>query len=59
MTEEEKKIEVEKISRGLEIAFERLIEEKKRTNSELVISRNGKIMKIKPEEMEKELGIKN
>jgi len=39
----------EKIMKGLEIAYERMIEFKKQKNSELVVMRDGKIVKIKPE----------
>ena len=38
-----------KILKGLEITYERLIEQKKANNSELVVMRDGKIVKIKPE----------
>ena len=37
-----------KILKGLEITYERLVEEKKAKNSELVVMRDGKIVKIKP-----------
>lgn len=37
-----------KIIKGLELTYERLIEFKKEKNSELVISKDGKIVRIKP-----------
>ena len=50
MTKKEKQIELkDKIVKGLEKVYERLIEFKKSKNSELVIIRDGKIVKIKPE----------
>jgi hypothetical protein len=50
MTNKEKQIELkDKIVKGLEKVYERLIEFKKEKNSELVIMQDGKIMKIKPE----------
>jgi hypothetical protein len=38
-----------KILKGLEIVYKRLIEFKKAKNSELVVIRDGKIVRIKPE----------
>ncbi|GAA0880411.1 hypothetical protein GCM10009119_33810 [Algoriphagus jejuensis] len=38
-----------KILKGLEIAYEKLLEFKKMKNSELVVLRDNKIVKIKPE----------
>ncbi len=38
-----------KILKGLEKVYERLIEFKKQKNSELVIMKDGKIARIKPE----------
>ncbi len=50
MTNKEKQIELkDKIVKGLEKVYERLIEFKKEKNSELVIMQDGKIVKIKPE----------
>jgi hypothetical protein len=50
MTNRDKQIELkDKIVKGLEKVYEKLIEFKKAKNSELVIMRNGKIVKIKPE----------
>ena len=41
--------EKNKILKGLEKVYERLIEFKKTKNSELVVLRDNKIVKIKPE----------
>lgn len=50
MTPTEKHIdEKNKILKGLEKVYEKLIEFKKMKNSELVILRDNKIVKIKPE----------
>ena len=40
-----------KIALGLEIAYERLLEFKKQKNSPLVIIKDGKVVKVKPEAM--------
>ena len=48
--QEEEKI---KILKGLEKVYEKLIEFKKSKNSELVVLRNNKIMKIKPRKARK------
>lgn len=49
----EKQIEFKnKILKGLEKVYERLIEFKKQKNSELIIIRNNKIVRIKPEQLE-------
>ena len=49
MTTVEKQIELkDKILIGLEKVYERLIEFKKEKNSELVILRGNKVVKIKP-----------
>lgn len=49
MTKKDKQIELrDKIVKGLEKVYERLIEFKKEKNSELVIMQEGKIVKIKP-----------
>ena len=51
MTKKDKQIELkDKIVKGLEKVYERLIEFKKEKNSELVIMQDGKIVKIKPEQ---------
>lgn len=50
MTQKDKQIELkDKIVMGLEKVYEKLIEFKKEKDSELVIMREGKIVKIKPE----------
>lgn len=50
MTKKEKQIELrDKILKGLDEVYERLIIFKKNKNSELVIMQDGKIVKIKPE----------
>ncbi len=50
MTNTEKHIEEKnKILKGLEKVYEKLLEFKKMKNSELVILRDNKIVKIKPE----------
>ena len=41
-------IERQKILEGMDKVYEKLIEFKKRMNSELVIMKNGKIVKVKP-----------
>lgn len=50
MTKKDKQIELkDKVIKGLEKVYERLIEFKKEKNSELVIMQDGKIVKTKPE----------
>ena len=50
MTTVEKQIELRnKILLGLEKAYEKLIEFKKQKNTELVIMKDGKIVKVKPQ----------
>jgi len=50
MTKRDKQIELkDKVVKGLEKVYEKLIEFKKAKNSELVVMKNGKIVKIKPE----------
>lgn len=50
MTTKEKQLELtRKILIGLEKAYERLLEFKKQKNSELVVMKGDKIVKIKPE----------
>jgi hypothetical protein len=52
MTKREKQIELRnKILVGLEKVYEKLIVFKKEKNSELVIMKDGKIVKIKPEDL--------
>lgn len=49
MTTVEEQIELrEKILRGLEIAYERLLEFKRQKNTGLVVIRDNKIVTIKP-----------
>ncbi len=48
-TIEIQKEEKSKILKGLEKAYDKLIDFKKAHNSELVVLRNNKIVKIKPE----------
>ena len=49
ITVEEQKKQFEKISFGLKKTYEKLIEFKKQKGTELVVMRDGKIVKIKPE----------
>ena len=50
MTEKDMKSNelVNKIQKGLELAYERLLEEKRANNGELVVLRDNKIVTIKP-----------
>jgi len=48
MTKNAKEIRKNKILKGLETAYEKMLELKKQKNSELVIIRENKIIKIKP-----------
>ncbi len=41
----------EEIVNGLNLSFEKLIQEKKKTNSELVFSKKGKVIKVKATEI--------
>ncbi len=41
----------EKIIKGLEEAYRRMVIFKKQKNSPLIISRNGKVVEIKPEDI--------
>ncbi len=53
MTTEKRIAEIrEKLLIGLNRTFEKLIEIKKKNNSVLVVSENGKILKISPETAE-------
>ena len=38
----------DKVIKGLELSYQRLIEEKRRNNQEIVIMKDGKIVKVKP-----------
>jgi hypothetical protein len=44
--------EEQKILKGLEKVYEKLVAFKKAKNSELVVMENGKIVRIKPEELD-------
>ena len=49
MTTVEQQMELKnKILRGLEKAYEKLIEFKRQKNTELVIMKDGKVIKVKP-----------
>ncbi|HEX7367662.1 MAG TPA: hypothetical protein VF273_11230 [Pelobium sp.] len=51
-TAAEKHIELrDKIIVGLELTYKRLIEFKKQKNSVMVVMRDGKITKVKPEDL--------
>lgn len=41
----------EKVLEGLDLSYKRLVKNKKERNFELVISKDGKIIRIKPEEI--------
>ncbi|WP_203558371.1 hypothetical protein [Bacteroides sp. 224] len=45
---------VEKIRRGVALAYRRLIEQKKREDGELIFSQNGKIVRVKARDIELE-----
>lgn len=45
------KSDIHKILRGLELAYEKMVKFKKQKKSPLVVSRNGKIIKIPPNEI--------
>lgn len=50
MTQKEEQIELkDKIVKGLEVAYERLVAFKKAKKSELVVMKEGEVVKIKPE----------
>ncbi len=44
---------IDKITAGVKLAIERLIERTKKEDGELVISRNGKIVRVKARELNK------
>ena len=46
--EQESNARVDKILKGLELAYEKLLAEKRANNGELVILRDNKIVTIKP-----------
>ena len=47
-TAEKQKVFYDKVIYGLERTYQKLIEDKKRNNSSIVVIRNNKIVKIKP-----------
>ena len=51
MNKEEVEIMQDKIVRGVELAFNRLLIEKQKDDSELVFSSNGKIVNIKARDL--------
>ena len=53
MTKENIKDLHRKILQGLELAYSRLLSSKQKDDAELVISRNGKIVKVKARELTK------
>ncbi|MDR2496247.1 MAG: hypothetical protein LBD21_03890 [Tannerellaceae bacterium] len=52
MDEQEIRQFEESIVKGANIAFQRLVNQKKRENGELVFSRNGKIFRVKAEDLD-------
>jgi len=52
MSEQEIKEFEENIVKGANIAFQRLVNEKKKEDGELVFSRNGHIFRVKAAELE-------
>lgn len=53
MNEQEVREFDENILKGANIAFQRLVTEKKKVNGELVFSRNGKIFRVKASDLDK------
>ncbi|MDD2438337.1 MAG: hypothetical protein PHG27_13360 [Massilibacteroides sp.] len=53
MNEQEVREFEENILKGANIAFQRLVTEKKKVNGELVFSRNGKIFRVKAADLDK------
>lgn len=51
MNKEEVKIMQDKIVKGVELAYKRLLIEKQKDDSELVFSHNGKIVKVKARDL--------
>ena len=51
MNKDEVKVMRDKIIDGVNLAFERLLEEKQKDNSELVFSHKGKIVEIKAKDL--------
>jgi hypothetical protein len=48
----------EKIIRGLELSFDKMLIQKQKQNEELVFERNGKIVLVKAEDLIKERNLK-
>ncbi|MCC8142990.1 MAG: hypothetical protein LUD02_05950 [Tannerellaceae bacterium] len=53
MNEQEIREFEENVVKGANIAFQRLVSEKKKENGELVFSRNGYVFRVKATELEK------
>jgi len=53
MSEQEVKEFEENIVKGVNMAFKRLVIEKKKENGELVFSKNGHIFRVKASDLEK------
>jgi hypothetical protein len=53
MNEQEVREFEENILKGANIAFQRLVTEKKKVNGELVFSRNGKVFRVKATDLDK------
>lgn len=53
MSEQELREFEENVVKGANIAFQRLVSEKKKENGELVFSRNGQIFRVKAADLEK------
>ncbi|MCC8154983.1 MAG: hypothetical protein LIP01_12760 [Tannerellaceae bacterium] len=53
MSEQELKEFEENIVKGANIAFQRLVTEKKKENGELVFSRNGHVFRVKAADLDK------
>ena len=51
MNKEEAEIMQDKIVKGVELAYERLLIEKQKDDAELVFSHNGKIVKVKARDL--------
>lgn len=53
MKDSESDLLIDKITKGVKLAIQRLIEQTKKDDGELVISRDGKIVKVKARELDK------
>lgn len=51
MNKDEVKVMRDKIIKGIDLAYERLLIEKQKDDSELVFSHNGKIVKVKARDL--------